>query len=198
MHPQSRLLGVPGPDSSCLLSVAGTSCSQGLHAHWDRKGHQRAAEAWSSAALRGLGTCLQENMGGKVYPEVDRHVCTSIRVRQCICMCCVHVCCVHGEYVCMPCALLAIIVPCSHGIFGQGWGWIPLNGYGVVYFIFSPFTGISVVSLFGCYKMSQRKPLVCILHTVVSASYALRIPVDVSTSRNLKSRQVPFTLSHVC
>lgn len=185
---------VGGSRSRQLLLVG---CG-GDYAHWDRKGHQRAAEAWSSAVLHCLGTRVQENMGGKVYPEMDRHVCPSIRVRQWICMCCVHVWCVQGECACRPCALLAIIVPCSHGIFGQGWGWIPLNGCGVVFFIFPPFTGISVVSLFGCYKMSQRKPLVCILHTVINASYALQIAIDVSTSRNPKSRQVPLTPSHVC
>lgn len=54
-------------------------------------------------------------MGGKVYPEVDSRVCTSIHVGQCVC-----VCCVHGQCVCMSCALLTIIIPCSRAVFVQG------------------------------------------------------------------------------
>lgn len=119
----------PGPDSSCLW------VRRGPRARMDQKGQQRAAEAWPSAALGCLGTCLQETVCGTVCPEVDRHVCASIGVGECV-----HVCCVHAE-VCVLCACvchvfcLSSLFPTSQHVFVWCWGLIPLNVRGGLFYL---------------------------------------------------------------
>lgn len=59
---------------------------EGLYASRDWKGHQGAAEAWSSQALGGLGLGFEKiHTGGKARKTawVDGCVCTSVCVWEC-------------------------------------------------------------------------------------------------------------------